>query len=1001
MIIGRIMKIFNAKSKKIKILAFAFSVMAVAALIGFTFATPKVDAAELCVNGMKEEYFVGERFVVPEASFKISETETVPATFTVRTPEGDVLQASEFSLNSYGKYTLMYTARKGNEKYSKNVSFDVVKPLFELDGYGSVEYGVHDYFKDGDGNALVDSAAGLMVGLGEDTTLKYNRKIDLTTLTKNDSLITYNVTPEKIGYWEAQTVNFKLVDEKDPSKFIVLVTDSYGSNSSSYVWAGINETSTMYVGNTFYKATIGVQRGIATNLSFSGQPDASVGGIVNNTVSFNFDYLNKQIWLYNNGKYTQLLDLGSFENVFGGFSTGRVLLEVYVGKCRGDKCNFVVRDIAGANLQGSKLYDSEPPVITVNYGEYGADSYPNGAVGYGYPIFEASANDFIDGETSVNAYVYYNYYSEGKISVAIENGTFVPNKNGVYTICYVAKDKFGNEAVERVDVNVSSQVNPIQIQVESGKPATCSVGDVYTLASAQTTGGNGNVKLEVKATLGGTNLEIVNGKIRFTQSGTCTVTYTATDYVGQKQTSTVEITVNDVDAPVFVSDVDAMIEKVFIAGNKYKLPEVTAIAKVGGSYSSVQTTVSADNGAVSGGYYVPATLGEANLTFTATAGGKSTSVTVKRSVYSLKDSEGLLDFKKLFIAGEQTVASYGDGGFAKYSVTGDQTLTFANKLLTEAFSATFSFEKNGLGAIELVLTDVYDPDVQLRMLVTKTRGAGVLTVNGGTGHAVGARFTIGEESDISYKNSQRKLTLNTYEFDVSNVFGGFTSDYAYFSINMIDVTSATELVIKKVGNQLLKGDVKVDMIAPVVAVAGDYGGNYALGYEYKVTKVLAHDVVLGDVADFTMSVKRPNGSFVSVDGVEIKNVAVKEFSFTLSEYGSYSLSFIAKDDNGNKMPFTYVVHVLDDQAPVITVKGSYAKSGKVGDTVTVATVNVSDNLDEVGAIKLVTMLKLPSGELSVIDKTFKAEESGVYTVYYYATDTFGNFSISQYQIEIN
>lgn len=993
------MKIINVKKSKIKILALAASVLTALACVTFT-KTPKVGAADLNVEGMNEEYFVGENFVVPSASFRLSNTESLPAEFNVSTPDGKTLQSSAFTLDEYGKYTITYTASKDGNEYSKDVSFDVVKPLFELDGYGSVEYGIHEYFKDADGNALAEDVDGLKVGLGGDTTLRYNRKIDLNELTKKDSLVTFNVTPENVGYLEAQTINFKLVDENDSSKFIVLVTDSYGAQSSSYVWAGINGTSTMYVGNTFYQASLGVQRGIATNLSFGGKPYDEKGGIVNNTISFNFDYLNKQIWLYNGGKYTQLLNLGAFEDVFDGFSTGRVLLEVYTTKCRAEKCNFVLRDIAGHDLSGSKLYDGEAPEIEVDYGDYDGDSYPYGAIGYNYPIFDASAIDVVDGKVEVESFVFYNYYSDDKISVNVVEGSFKPSKKGTYTVLYVAKDRYGNESRKTVDVEVASFVEPIDITVEALQKQSYRVGDLLTLPDAEIIGGHGSVNLEKTVWLGEEKLEIFNGKVRLLSSGKCTIKYEATDYVGQRKVETIEITVDDVDSPVFVSDVDAMVEKVFIAGNRYKIPEVQALAKTNGGYSMVGATVSVDNGTISNGYYVPSTVGDAKLTYTAALGGKSSSIVVERPVYSLKDSDGLIDFKRLFLADDGVESSYGESGFAKYSFNTDGTITFANKLLSESFSTKFEFEKSGLNAIEISLIDVYNPDVELRMVITKTRGAGVLTINGGDGHAVGARFIVGEETSLGYKNSLRKITLNSYEFDVSDVFDGFVSDYVYFSIKAIGVTDGADLVVKQVCNQLLKNDVSIDMIAPVVAVVGDYGGNYERGHVYDVTKVLAYDVVQGEIEDFKMSVKRSDGTYVSIDGVEMRNVAVKEISVTLADYGSYSFSFIAKDDSGNKTSFTYVVHVLDDQAPTITLKGACTTSGKIGDTITVGSVSLSDNVDSEEQIGLSVMVKSPSGVLTIVDKTFKAEESGVYTVYYYAADTFGNFTMSQYQVEI-
>ena len=81
------------------------------------------------------------------------------------------------------------------------------------------------------------------------------------------------------------------------------------------------------------------------------------------------------------------------------------------------------------------------------------------------------------------------------------------------------------------------------------------------------------------------------------------------------------------------------------------------------------------------------------------------------------------------------------------------------------------------------------------------------------------------------------------------------------------------------------------------------------------------------------------------------------------------------------------------------------ETGKVGDTIKLAKVTATDNLDT--ELNITWFVRTPKGtmlslfENDVQYNAFVAKEKGVYTVYCYVTDATGNYTMVSYLVTIS
>ena len=121
---------------------------------------------------------------------------------------------------------------------------------------------------------------------------------------------------------------------------------------------------------------------------------------------------------------------------------------------------------------------------------------------------------------------------------------------------------------------------------------------------------------------------------------------------------------------------------------------------------------------------------------------------------------------------------------------------------------------------------------------------------------------------------------------------------------------------------------------------------------------------------------------------------------TFDRAGTYVIVYYAIDADSNEIDKTFTVTVLPDtDRPVLTVEGGLDDvTATKGEEVTVRAASATDEVD--GNVNVTVKVAFGVTEIAVTDGKFVAENEGVYTVTYTATDEAGNTIEKSYSITV-
>jgi len=233
------------------------------------------------------------------------------------------------------------------------------------------------------------------------------------------------------------------------------------------------------------------------------------------------------------------------------------------------------------------VVDTTAPVITLN-----GSNPMTVQCGSGYTEPGATALDACD----------------GSISVTI-SGSVLSTK-GTYTVTYTASDASGNTSTKTRTVNVVDTTAPT-ITPNGSNPMTVQCGSGYTEPGATATDG-----------CDGTLTVAITGSVVTSAVGTYTVTYKATDSVGNTATATRTVNVVDTTPPVITLAGSNPMSVDCTKG--YTEPGATAVDACDGSVAVVITGT------------VPAQAGTYTVTYTATDSHGNTATATRTVVVTAK-----------------------------------------------------------------------------------------------------------------------------------------------------------------------------------------------------------------------------------------------------------------------------------------------------------------------------------------------------------------------------
>ncbi|MBQ9756197.1 MAG: hypothetical protein IJV99_01195 [Clostridia bacterium] len=1028
------------KRLKKKLILICLTVLLVVSLMGFGISSVSANQAVLSEVTYQRTYKLGDEFQIQSAKFTYQSKE-YDAEGVICYPSGKRVSKDSVLLTEAGKHSIEYLANADGKLLKKTVEFVVLDNVYSIDGVGEMSYGENEYFSEYDG------INGLNVSLGKESTFKYNKVIDVSKLTRTDSVMEWYCTPQITGSYDVKTVYFRLTDVYDPENYVQMRytyhTDS--GYAASYVNVNANgqlptglhyrskgPTATTLEFNgydyTLYKNSR--HYGYYAELSFNGQtPPYSQTGFIENCMRFAIDYKEKQVyctpaWGGNLNKciVTDLDDARIYpDDPWQGFTTGEVVLSVWAEQYSTSNYNFFVTKIHGAEVGDLFAENTIAPNISVDTLGYAEDDLPEAIVGREYKLFNATVLDEAEGVIPHDVVVYYNYNNSSRAQLSIKDGKFTPNRPGVYTLVYTGADSFGNSCRKIIEVNAI-----VKEELEytlSSHQTTAKAGSVVNVAEIDILNEGKNFNVDIKAKLNGTDVVYDVDKetlsFRPLYIGIYNIEYCYSDYSFVESVSyelKVEGDTQDklVIQPVLPRYLIKDCEYVFDKGTAYSFKNTTQTIP---TELFVEGTGIAKTKLEDFKYTVTNDVDSINLIYVAGNAEEVYTLPVVDVGYGDKlnvNLSGYLQGKAFTASSDRYGTTFSTN--AVKAKDGVATLSVINlSYLIRDFQLAFTGVdgKANFSTLKVLFTsfananDViefrFDKQEDLTSKLTVTRNDFKVTSSSESS------FKSGDDTGFSiiYDNGDFVVGGSDIRLSYQELFQGF-GDYFYIDIELSGITGESAIYVKKVVNQTISSS-KYDTVKPTI-ISKDFKASYVYGDTVFFDVVDCYDFV-----DPNATVKvlvSMNGEYVqATDGTilnGVNNKSDKTYQYEWNSYDDLLVEIVATDFSGQKATENPVLVMLDVVKPVITL-GKAKTSCSVGDTVNIASYTVSDDRQ----LNVLTVVVIaPNGETQIVTSKsyvdenykkvsknkFKASKKGVYTVAYMVNDTAGNAEFVTYTV---
>lgn len=982
------------------------------AVCGIAFAASGGNAPAVSEAELQEYYFKGETFTPPEAQLTYK-GEAKAGETTLIYPSGKAISSGTYLLDEAGKYVLRYSADFSGVPVDEERTFVAVQHLYEFTGGKSRGYfGAHENVPD---------RKGLVLELAKGEEVVFNRPIDLNGMTKADSLLKLFQIPSEIGVADATQLIFKLTDTEDPENYLTITAQAASNANAAWSWNNIYvragapmQPQSGWEGTKLHS---GDKWGCPTPFSLYGICSGT-NTYQTQTFSLQFDYALKTLYTgISSVEVVRFDDPAVFSDFWTGFEKGTAYLSVSCGMYNKNSMTLVFTDIAGldlVNADNAVVRDSVAPSLTVE-----AEEVPQAVVGQPYKVFPASAQDETDKSPSLTCRVFYAYGSGSMAEYDVQDGAFVPDRAGEYTVEYRAEDSFGNVSVRTVPVFAGERKEELVLTL-TGAIQEGVAGEEYAVRGYSVSGAIGESSVSVQAALQGSDVcyDVEGGSFIPEYAGTYTVTYTLSDYISSvTQSYEMQVVKGNAVRVTQVPDVPQYL----IAGCLYNFGTAEGVDYSSGSPEAVQVSIlSSDAQAqIAGMTYIPATSGKTTLTFVADNGVSQAKAQVQAQTVSLGYG-GAIDMTGYFTGEGVSFTAASDGITA--SAEKDASFTFIKE--TDAnFNLSLNVEKsaNAFEAFEILVSDSEDPAqaLSVKIFKNKTGENAAVAFNGkAVGSVNGSWYGDGSDFVLTYDNKTCKLSVGELVIECRETvsgapFAGFASGRVRYAFSLEGVTGESSLRLIRLNNQTLNNSTQ-DVARPQITVLGDLVRNYKPGDTVIVSPAIATDVLDPNVF-FGVTVVGPDGKPVSTaEGRELSNVDPgNRYEFKAEQQGNYSITWVAKDSSGREEKVVSTMSVVDSTDPVLSYETAAVRSGTKGKAVALPKIVVKD--DFTAEVIVYAYLTRPDGVMQPLYHTQASEEggstvyvysafvpdvSGTWKVTFYAADEAGNTAIVSYAVAV-
>lgn len=949
------------------------------------------------------EYELGTTFTVPSGDVSYKDETKSSDKFYVVFPSGKAKNSTEIVLEEEGQYNVVYQAKFGETTISAKKTFVVKKSLFSVRS---------------DKSTAIIKDNKINVALATDDTFTYNKAMDLSTATKEKSLLTLEMNPNEKGKADALALKIRFTDLYDTENYLTITLKNTGdimSGTQSYISAGASNQPQVGVENLEDAVNTNVHVndtfGTPVYFSMTGTPMSSM----DTQLKLYMDYENLQLFvdreIYSGAQNRMIVDLDD-SNYFGtdiwkGFKTGEVKMTIMAENYQSSTCNFTLAEVNG-ETEFNDLGDSEPPVIKVESG-YKEDNLPKALVGKPYKLFKADAFDKYDGKIDVMSSVYYKYYTSNPVKLQVKDGTFTPTEVGIYTIEYKSVDTSGNEATKCLKI-YAIKSDGLKVELKKAAKDTFTGQAVKVVDDIVCSDNSGKIEYSIVAknleTGEETQISASNKLFTPMSDGKYQIIVKVNDYVSTVE-KTFEIESKHTSQPQIYDNV--AMQNYFIKGAKYQIPNLSGydFSSGKGKLKDMRIFVVEKGGKekeITDGYYTPEKIGDVKIIYRLTVDGLSCEKVYKAKVVDTGYT-GDLELDKYFAVTNGDVKAKKEATHITYSTKADARLEFVNFVQTKKLSFSFQVgKKNDYNRINIYLTDSLTKK-QVKVSYRKKGDIVECSVNDDVWIEAKCSFT-GMDRNFSFEYSNDTMivvpatgiNLKVDKYTDGCKFEGFTDSMAIFALELEDVKGESQLVVNNLNSQSMN-NTKIDRFAPEIIV-DTKSGDRGIGEDVKFDGAFAYDT-LDPISTLTMSVTDPDGKAVKDnDGVALdgKQDPGKDYTIKLAKYGDYTVTYVATDGKGKSTEYVYAITSKDVEAPKVEIK-KHKDYAKKGDNIKIAEVETSDNITK--KCKVNSFVFDKNGvSVEVKDGKFTATMSGTYSVRYMVSDESGNYTFESYKIDV-
>ena len=948
-------------------------------------------------------------------------------------PSGGIYGSDKFVIEQAGQYQVTYYATVDDERIEETMNYLAIRrpqDMIVADKDVKVEYGKYEVDSP---YQMTKQQYGAKVHFKAGQEITFATNLKTADLIEGFNFLEMIVQPSVYGETDFEKLTVRITDTADENNYVEYIINSSnlvdGAGMVSYVQAGA--AGRRYGG---WERTTFQTRAYGTLVFHSFRGWGRIGeDFANKTVSecpltLAIDHQAKKLfcgpktngdssnWLVND-----LDDPGQYKSdPWEGFKGDEVSVTIKPGNFIKAEGVLLIKSFGGYNL-ANDVVDSQAPTITLDYDM--ADVLPVAEVGTDFPIIPFIARDALDKTIKTNVWVNHINENGKKITVEHDGDSFYVDYAGTYEIIYNAEDYSGNKTQERIEITAVENKPNIYIGIEEPIVEV----DVYNFAhipyveDMNIYGGSGTLKLERAVYSPSKQLLEVKDTLQLTELGDYKVVYKATDYYGQVAYGVVTIRSTEIDAPKFVETpqfTDALLKDF-----SYDFPKAFVVETVDNKIVVLDCKTYVNGELVNGSFVADGT----EMLIRYVAEGATGTVEWSDTI-PVVDAESGKYKSKYFYSTDEALQVVDQKSSIEFVFTDNAQTTFINALSTQnlTFSMLYNSAKANFSQMTLTVTDAVNKDLELTVKFFYAQASNEWTIM--LNNSVEASAYAVSKGMLSFTYSAKdyqvidtngEAIVKATAYDNGEEFKGF-SDWVYITLAFTGVNAESSIEMTQICNQPLgytKSNLEkaVDEIKPIIALDEAFLLRQELGSKAKIPTAKAFDV-LGQICEFTVKVEKDGQLLASGAGDQALDL-------TLDKAGYYSVTYYAKDTNGNHMSLPYMILVSDVTAPTLTVKNSLKKTYNVGDKITIPTYSATDNGDN---CYIQVMVMLPDDEMRILhyvengevtslldkdnniydssfkanDNAFIAEKKGTYILRVVAYDEYYNYTVTEIEFQV-